>query len=78
MISCAYKYKAILVADVPKATQALLFGDLKYTEEATTDSGLEADSCEDNFFGKSSPLTNENAIMRIVADMTRDIVKLLL
>ncbi|KAL2341648.1 hypothetical protein Fmac_009588 [Flemingia macrophylla] len=57
--SCADKYKTILVADVPQASQALQFGNPKFAEDATSDSVVEATSCEDSFNGKS-PLTNEN------------------
>ncbi|KAJ1415131.1 Invertase/pectin methylesterase inhibitor domain superfamily [Sesbania bispinosa] len=75
--SCALKYRAILEVNVPRATQALRFGDPKFAEEAATDSGLDAKSCEESFSGKS-PLVVDNAFMRIVADVTSAIVKLLL
>ncbi|KAJ1406692.1 Pectinesterase inhibitor domain [Sesbania bispinosa] len=75
--SCAFKYRVILEVDVPRATQALRFGDPKFAEQAANDSGLDAKSCEESFSGKS-PLTNENAFMRTVADVTSAIVKLLL
>ncbi|KAL2325322.1 hypothetical protein Fmac_024380 [Flemingia macrophylla] len=75
--SCANKYKAILVADVSQATQALQFGNPKFGEDATSDSAVEVTSCEEGF-GEKSPLTLENNSMRDVANVTRAIIRLLL
>ncbi|KAL2341642.1 hypothetical protein Fmac_009582 [Flemingia macrophylla] len=75
--SCVDKYKTILVADVPQATQALQTGNAKFTEDATSDSAIEASSCEHGFGGKS-PLTLENNGMGDVANVARAIIRLLL
>ncbi|XP_027339316.1 cell wall / vacuolar inhibitor of fructosidase 1-like [Abrus precatorius] len=77
LISCAGKYKAILEADVPQATEALKTGNPKFAEDAASDSAVEATSCEKGFSGKS-PLTNENNGMNDVANVTRAVVRLLL
>ncbi|XP_061350417.1 cell wall / vacuolar inhibitor of fructosidase 1-like [Gastrolobium bilobum] len=77
LTSCADNYSAILIGDIPEATQALQFGNPKFAENGVSDCTVEATSCEEGFNGKS-PLTNENNSMRDVADVTRAIVRLLL
>ncbi|KAK7400871.1 hypothetical protein VNO78_12179 [Psophocarpus tetragonolobus] len=74
--SCAGAYNAILVADVPQATRAML-GDPKFAEDAVADSSLEAMDCEEDFKGKS-PLTKENTYMRDVSDVARAVIRNLL
>ncbi|XP_020234156.1 cell wall / vacuolar inhibitor of fructosidase 1 [Cajanus cajan] len=77
LLSCVDKYKTILVADIPQATQALNFGNPKFAEDATSDSVVEATSCEEGF-GRNSPITRENNDTRDVANVARAIVRLLL
>ncbi|CAJ2654066.1 unnamed protein product [Trifolium pratense] len=75
--SCAGRYKAILVADVPKSVAALKQGDPKFAEDGANDAAVEATTCENGFKGKS-PLSNENIAMHDVAAITAAIVKQLL
>ncbi|KAK7400866.1 hypothetical protein VNO78_12174 [Psophocarpus tetragonolobus] len=75
--SCAGAYHAILVGDVPMATQALQLGNPKFAEDAVADSSLEAMDCEEDFKGKS-PLTKENTYMRDVSDVARAVIRNLL
>jgi pectinesterase inhibitor-like protein len=75
--SCAGRYKAILVADVPKSISALKQGDPKFAEDGANDAAVEATTCENGFKGKS-PLSDENIAMHDVAAITAAIVKLLL
>nr|KYP52607.1 Pectinesterase inhibitor [Cajanus cajan] len=75
--SCADKYKAILIADVPQATEALQKGDPKFAEDGANDAANEATYCENEFSGKS-PLTKQNNAMHDVAAVTAAIVRLLL
>ncbi|KAK7264742.1 hypothetical protein RJT34_32352 [Clitoria ternatea] len=77
LISCADKYNAILVADVPQATEALQKGDPKFAEDGANDAANEATYCESDFAGKS-PLTKYNNDMHDVATVTAAIVRLLL
>ncbi|KAI4334777.1 hypothetical protein L6164_013487 [Bauhinia variegata] len=75
--SCADDYKAILEADVPMAIEALEKGDPKFAEDGANDAALEANSCEENFAGKS-PITPYNEIMHDVAAVAAAIVRNLL
>ncbi|KAI4335008.1 hypothetical protein L6164_013697 [Bauhinia variegata] len=75
--SCADKYKAVLVADVPMAVEALQKGDPKFAEEGANDAAIEANSCEQDFAGKS-PLTSYNNAMHDVATVAAAIVRNLL
>ncbi|RDX94088.1 Cell wall / vacuolar inhibitor of fructosidase 1, partial [Mucuna pruriens] len=67
--SCADKYKAVLIADVPQATEALQKGDPKFAEDGANDAANEATYCESDFSGKS-PLTKQNNAMHDVAAVT--------
>ncbi|BAT82787.1 hypothetical protein VIGAN_03285000 [Vigna angularis var. angularis] len=49
--SCASKYKAVLIADVPQATEALQKGDPKFAEDGANDAANEATFCESDFSG---------------------------
>ncbi|KOM33406.1 hypothetical protein LR48_Vigan01g296200 [Vigna angularis] len=75
--SCASKYKAVLIADVPQATEALQKGDPKFAEDGANDAANEATFCESDFSG-NSPLTKQNNAMHDVAAITAAIVRLLL
>ncbi|XP_050918514.1 cell wall / vacuolar inhibitor of fructosidase 1-like [Lathyrus oleraceus] len=75
--SCADKYNAILVADVPQATEALQKGDPKFAVDAANDAAIEANGCENGFSGKS-PLTAENNVVRDASAITSAICRLLL
>ncbi|KAI5415532.1 cell wall / vacuolar inhibitor of fructosidase 1 [Lathyrus oleraceus] len=75
--SCADKYNAILVADVPQATEALQKGDPKFAVDAANDAAIEANGCENGFSGKS-PLTAENNVVRDASTITSAICRLLL
>jgi len=75
--SCAGRYKAILVADVPKSVAALKQGDPKFAEDGANDVAIEATTCENGFKGKS-PISDENIAMHDVAVITAAIVKQLL
>ncbi|KAK7363447.1 hypothetical protein VNO77_05590 [Canavalia gladiata] len=75
--SCASKYRAILIADIPEATEALQKGDPKFAENGANDAANEATYCEDDFSGKSL-LTKQNNDMHDVAAVTAAIVRLLL
>ncbi|TKY54271.1 Cell wall / vacuolar inhibitor of fructosidase 1 [Spatholobus suberectus] len=75
--SCADKYKAVLIADVPQATEALQKGDPKFAEDGANDAANEATYCESDFSGKS-PLTKQNNAMHDVAAVAAAIVRLLL
>ncbi|KAJ1403053.1 Pectinesterase inhibitor domain [Sesbania bispinosa] len=75
--SCASKYNAILIADIPQATEALQKGDPKFAEDGANDAANEATYCESEFSGKS-PLTKQNNAMHDVAAVTASIVRLLL
>lgn len=75
--SCASKYRAILIADIPQATEALQKGDPKFAEDGANDAANEATYCESDFSGKSL-LTKQNNAMHDVAAVTAAIVRLLL
>ncbi|CAK8563784.1 unnamed protein product [Lathyrus sativus] len=75
--SCAERYSAILVGDLPKSIAALKLGDPKLAEEGANDAAVEASSCENGFNGKS-PLTDENADIYDAAIIAAAIVKQLL
>ncbi|WVZ09225.1 hypothetical protein V8G54_013755 [Vigna mungo] len=75
--SCYSKYKAVLIADVPQATEALQKGDPKFAEDGANDAANEATYCESDFSG-NSPLTKQNNAMHDVAAVTAAIVRLLL
>ncbi|PNX54923.1 pectinesterase inhibitor-like protein [Trifolium pratense] len=75
--SCASKYNAIVVADIPSAIEALQKGNPKFAEQGANDAANEANSCENGFSGKS-PLTAENNAMHDVSVITSAIVRLLL
>lgn len=75
--SCADKYKAVLIADVPEATEALQKGDPKFAEDGANDAANEATYCESDFSGNSL-LTKQNNAMHDVAAVTAAIVRLLL
>ncbi|KAK7388029.1 hypothetical protein VNO78_22830 [Psophocarpus tetragonolobus] len=77
LASCADKYKAVLIADVPQATEALQKGDPKFAEDGANDAANEATFCETDFSG-NSPLTKQNNAMHDVAAITAAIVRLLL
>ncbi|MED6169961.1 hypothetical protein PIB30_026008 [Stylosanthes scabra] len=77
LTSCAGKYNAILVGDIPQATQALQGGNPKFAESAANDAANEATFCE-NGFGGRSPLTTQNNAMRDVSVVTAAIVRNLL
>ncbi|KAL5065566.1 hypothetical protein RYX36_027303 [Vicia faba] len=77
LMSCADKYNAILVADIPQATEALQKGNPKFAEESANDAAIEANGCENGFSGKS-PLTAENNVVRDASTITSAIVRLLL
>lgn len=77
MGACVNSYDAILIADVPKATEALQKGDPKFAEEGSIDAANEAKACECGFFGKS-PITDYNNVVHDVAAITTAIVKVLL
>ncbi|KAJ1418669.1 Pectinesterase inhibitor domain [Sesbania bispinosa] len=72
--SCASKYNAILIADIPQATEALQKGDPKFAEDGANDAANEATYCESDFSGKS-PLTKQNNAMHDVAAVTASIVR---
>ncbi|KAL2338927.1 hypothetical protein Fmac_013373 [Flemingia macrophylla] len=76
--SCADKYKAILIADVPQATEALQKGDPKFAEDGVNDAANEATYCENEFSSGKSPLTKQNNDMHDVSAVTAAIVRLLL
>ncbi|KAG4932171.1 hypothetical protein AAZX31_17G035400 [Glycine max] len=77
--SCADKYKAVLIADVPQATEALQKGDPKFAEDGANDAANEATYCETDFSAAgNSPLTKQNNAMHDVAAVTAAIVRLLL
>ncbi|MED6172464.1 hypothetical protein PIB30_050341 [Stylosanthes scabra] len=67
--SCAGKYNAILVGDIPQATQALQGGNAKFAESAANDVANEATFCENGFAGRS-PITTQNNVMRDVSVVT--------
>jgi len=75
--SCASKYNAVLIADVPQATEALQKGNPKFAEDGANDAANEATNCESGFSG-NSPLTKQNNAMHDVAAITAAIVRLLL
>lgn len=75
--SCSDKYKAILVADIPQAIEALQKGDPKFAEDGANDAANEANYCESGFYGKS-PLTKQNNAMHDVSSVAAAIVRELL
>lgn len=74
---CYDEYRAIVVADVPKAISALKLGDPKFAQDSADDAVVEASSCENSFSGKS-PLTDFNIATQDAAVILSAIVKLLL
>lgn len=77
--SCVDKYKTVLIADVPQATEALQKGDPKFAEDGANDAANEATYCETDFSAAgNSPLTKQNNAMHDVAAVTAAIVRLLL
>ncbi|OIW00163.1 hypothetical protein TanjilG_29153 [Lupinus angustifolius] len=75
LTSCASKYNAILVADIPSATEALQKGNPKFAEDGANDAANEATYCQSDLPG---PLTAENGAVHDVAAVTAAIVRLLL
>ncbi|MED6169960.1 hypothetical protein PIB30_026007 [Stylosanthes scabra] len=75
--SCASKYNAILIGDIPQAAEALQKGDPKFAEDGSNDAANEATFCENEFNGKS-PLTKQNNAMHDVSVVTAAIVRNLL
>ncbi|XP_058730269.1 cell wall / vacuolar inhibitor of fructosidase 1-like [Vicia villosa] len=75
--SCGDKYRAILVADIPQAIEALEKGDPKFAEDGANDAANEASYCESEFNGKS-PLTIQNNAMHDVSVVTAAMVRQLL
>jgi len=75
--SCGDKYRAILIADIPQAIEALEKGDPKFAEDGANDAANEATYCESEFNGKS-PLTKQNNAMHDVSAVTASIVRQLL
>ncbi|KAE9591372.1 hypothetical protein Lal_00038520 [Lupinus albus] len=73
--SCASKYNAILVNDIPSAIEALQKGDPKFAEDGANDAANEANFCQSDITG---PLTPQNGAMHNVAIVTAAIVRLLL
>ncbi|CAJ2627593.1 unnamed protein product [Trifolium pratense] len=57
--SCDDRYRAILVAGVPKYVSALKQGDPKFAEDGANDATIEATTCENDFKGKS-PLSDKS------------------
>ncbi|OIW00162.1 hypothetical protein TanjilG_29152 [Lupinus angustifolius] len=76
--SCASKYNAILVADIPSATEALQKGDPKFAEDGANDAANEATYCETDYPAGTLPLTKWNNAMHDVAAVTAAIVRSLL
>ncbi|XP_058730215.1 cell wall / vacuolar inhibitor of fructosidase 1-like [Vicia villosa] len=77
LTSCADKYNAILVADIPQATEALQKGNPKFAVDGANDAVIEANGCENGFSG-NSPLTAENNVVRDASAITSAIASLLL
>ncbi|KAJ8567339.1 hypothetical protein K7X08_019547 [Anisodus acutangulus] len=76
--NCAFKYKVVLEASVPEATEALTKGNPKFAEDAVVGSHGEADGCEQSFGGSKSPLTALNTAVRDLSDVARAIIRTLL
>lgn len=74
---CHSRYNAIIVGDVPQASEALQTGNFKFAEDGANDAAIEADVCESNFSGKS-PMTEMNKLMHDISVVTASIVRILL
>ncbi|KAL1372367.1 hypothetical protein HN51_002529 [Arachis hypogaea] len=77
LTSCASKYNAIVVGDIPEANEAFSKGMPKFAENGANDAANEATFCENGFNGRS-PLTQQNNAMRDVAAITAAIARQLL
>ncbi|CAI8610799.1 unnamed protein product [Vicia faba] len=75
LMLCSTRYTSIM-GDVLLATRALQNGNPKFAVDNANDAVIEANSCEDGFFGKS-PLTAENNVMRDASAITSAICRLL-
>lgn len=72
--ACKDRFNAIIIGDVPQATEALKKGDPKFAVDAANDAAAEADSCERGFSGKS-PITRMNKLNHDISIITASIVK---
>ncbi|WCJ23271.1 cell wall / vacuolar inhibitor of fructosidase 1 [Euphorbia peplus] len=75
---CARKYDVILTANIPVALEALQKGDPKFAEGGMNDAAIEANSCENSFGGKKSPLSGYNKLLHDTSLVASAIVRQLL
>ncbi|WCJ34971.1 hypothetical protein M5689_016247 [Euphorbia peplus] len=75
---CANRYKAIIKGDVPESIEAIKTGNYKFAEEGTFDAANEAMSCEQEFTGGSSPLSDANVAVHDVSVVAASIVKIII
>ncbi|XP_057432822.1 uncharacterized protein LOC130725627 [Lotus japonicus] len=78
LTSCSEDLDAIVVVDIPKATQALKSRDLKSALEAVLDVSLKLDKCEIGFYGRHSPIIKESSLLKIAIKVAIKVIKLLL
>ncbi|KAJ9153455.1 hypothetical protein P3X46_026890 [Hevea brasiliensis] len=76
--ACADRYSVIIKGDVPQAIDALRTGNYKFAQEGINDAAIEAISCEEEFSGQSSPLSDMNSMVHDVSVVASSIVKIIL
>ncbi|CAM8922412.1 unnamed protein product [Rhodiola kirilowii] len=74
---CSGLYNAVMVADVPMATEALTKGDPKFAEQGAVDASNEVESCEAGFPKGTSPVSGLNReigqLAAVVASITKQL-----
>ncbi|OAY28837.1 cell wall / vacuolar inhibitor of fructosidase 1 [Manihot esculenta] len=75
---CADRYSVIIKGDVPQALAALRTGDYKFAQDGADDAATEAISCEEEFSGQSSPLSDMNSSVHDVSVVASSIVHIIL
>ncbi|KAF7837691.1 cell wall / vacuolar inhibitor of fructosidase 1-like [Senna tora] len=76
--ACAGTYKTVLEYDVTVAIEALKKGDPKFAEDGANDTVMEVNSCEAAFPSGKSPITQQNNLVRDVAQVAAAIIRNLL
>ncbi|XP_065847915.1 cell wall / vacuolar inhibitor of fructosidase 1-like [Euphorbia lathyris] len=75
---CGNRYRAIIKGDVPESIEAIRTGNYKFAEEGSFDAANEAMSCEEEFIGGSSPLSDTNVAVHDLSIVAASIVKIII
>ncbi|GKB52881.1 cell wall/vacuolar inhibitor of fructosidase 1-like protein [Tanacetum coccineum] len=76
---CAQVYHTIVDVNVPMANDTLKLGNPEFGEDGMADSVVESQACERSFeeHGMSSPMTEQNKAVEVVANVARAIIHML-